>query len=167
MLFVTKSGTRREVRQAIAPMIRIVEMTDGIPADFWDDPEILGFLIGSVGGLIKVLGRDKFKQADIGEITTGVLTDLAGPEKGPIVAKYISDMLQYLPEFQAYSKAGALSVLVAKYGVDSFLQEPVIIEAINALKTMADLGAAGGKPNVTSAIQVKYYYNRVQELNRQ
>ena len=75
MFFVTKNGVRKEVTKGIRPMLRVCEMTGGIPDGFWEDLTILGFLSGTIHGLVRVISSGKYKGADSGEIAIGFFDD--------------------------------------------------------------------------------------------
>jgi hypothetical protein len=168
MLFVTKNGTRKRATDAIRPMIKMVDMTGGIPTGFWEDPVILGFLNGSISGVIHLVSNGKYAGASAGEISIRVFEDLLGAREGMIVSKRNVALLQD-EEYADALKSGYLSVMVAWDGPDKLLDQPIVIQAIERSKTTQAvkdkmLGTTSHQASVASAIQELVYGRRIEEL---
>ncbi len=168
MFFVTKSGTRKRVTEGIRPMIRMVEMTGGIPPSFWNDPIILGFLSGVISGLAQSVSNGKYKGRDTGEITLGVFDDLLGPTDGIAISKRIVALLSD-ESYRNACMAGYLSVMVAQHGPEKVMDQAIVVEAIAHSKelraiTQSITGPISENASVSSAIQDLVYIRRVDTL---
>ncbi len=166
MFFVTKSGVSKEITKMVGPLVYVVDSTGGIPVGFWEDKQILGFITGQIFGLTSVISGNKYKGSDGGEITMDVLDKIC-PGQGLRLSKIATTLFRD-PLFAKSVKAGALSVLVAKYGPSKVLDEPLVQEAIRHSKSLPDMssitGAIPESANLASALQDLFYYRCVDAL---
>lgn len=167
MLFITKGAVRREVTKAVQPLIRMADMRMGLPPSYWDDEQILGFLTGTISGLIHVVGKQKYRGTDSGEVMVGVFEDLLGRSRGLEVSRATASLMLD-PIFAEAMKAGFLSVMVAMHGPEPVNDEPIVKRAKQHAKTMADMSFMTGPQTqaalISSAIQDFAYVQRVLEL---
>ena len=168
MLFVTKSGTCKRVTEAVRPMIRMVEIGGGIPIGFWEDPVILGFLSGSIRGLIECVSNGKNNGNATGEIIVGVFTRILGEQDGMAVSRQNVSLMQN----EAYEKAvmaGFLSAMVARHGPERVMDQEIVIEAVAHSKrlkalTQSIVGTISNEALLSFAIQDLIYNRRVKAL---
>jgi len=171
VLFVTKGGTRRQVTQAVRPMIKAVEMTGGIPSGYWEDPIILGFLSGCIRGLTQLVSNGKYSGGDAGLIAVGVYTDLLGDSDGMAVAGRQAALFHDKVFAEALS-SGFLSVIVARHGPAKVMDQAIVAEAISHSKKMKPAleklsGPTSEATLVSHSIRELTYNRRVEALRSQ
>lgn len=171
MLFITKGGVRKEVVKATKPMLHMAEMTGGLPAGFWTDPIILGFLWGTMNGLVAVIGNQKYSSAEASEISMGAVDDLRGPGLGLATATKAVQLMQAKdPAFEQALKGGYLSVLVAMHGPSKVLDEPIVQAAIRHAAKLPEMSSITGPlseaASISSALSDMFFQKRIWELRR-
>jgi len=144
-----------------------VENTWGIPEGFWENLYILAFLVGCISGHITVACNDKYKGADAGEITIAVLDAIAGSGRGVKLFKIAKTMMQ-VPDFEERWQAGVLTVMVARFGPNAVLDNPIVAAAIKRTATFERaVGSSDGvSMSVAGAIQSHYFDSEVLDLRQ-
>lgn len=91
-----KTATRAAV-EALRPIIGSIQHTHGLPARFWTDPYVLGFMQFTIGWHAKLATNGKITGSELGLALADSLTALSNMN-GPEIVRRISP-LQNDPDF--------------------------------------------------------------------
>ncbi len=165
-------GARRRVTgtttEAALPLVRIVEMTHGLPPGFWDDPYVLGFLHGVIGIFTRMAGGRDFSSEDKGRVLIDTFSNISGQDGMTITRKVLALTQAKDPDYVA-AVHNADKLLSITYGIPGYENDPDVLEASKNAEGLAaisaDLGivSSSDSPNaaITGALQMRLYYDVV------
>lgn len=159
MFFITQGKVRKQAAEAVRPMLRTIDMVGGLPPGFWDDLTATAFLHGCIRAVVGEISNQKYNGKTGVQITLDVLGDLAGQDAGVSVGE-MHALLLNTEAFKEAFQAGVLSVMVAKHGPEKVQDDPIIQRAMLYLIDGEPATAA----SVSAALQVRYFYDRAEDL---
>jgi hypothetical protein len=130
-----------EVIDAVRPTIAMIQNGRGLPAGFWDDDYVLGFLYGQVTACILVFGGMQMKPAEQGAILVASFTALSNMNGLAITrrATKLSEIKD--PTFQQGLQNGMLTVMYRFERVKDEAGDPHIARATEAAKSSSSTPA--------------------------
>ncbi len=86
MIFGSKQNKELagQIAKAVTPMIGYVSNTHGLPAGFWKEPYVLGYMMGQINGWMAVFDGDGLSIADKGRVVVEAFGILSGEKGKPI-----------------------------------------------------------------------------------
>ncbi|WP_395016082.1 hypothetical protein [Dongia sp.] len=156
----TKAAT-----EAVRPLIKLLEITDGLPAGFWEDPYVLGYINGCIGLFAKLVTRGAVKGADMGYVMMDVLSDVSGRNGQEIVRNVIRLQQSKDAEYMR-GIANADKCISVTYGLTDYDQDPDVVEARRRApvirKELSSItGESSENANAGAALQEMLFYDVV------
>lgn len=164
-MFFKKSRATKTAIQAVLPLVRTVEMTGGLPKNFWRDPYVLGFLSTCIGIFAKLATGWKIAGSDLGYVIIGVFDAVAQGEGREIARRITEFQSTNDPDF-ARGVAGADKVISVTYGLPHDETDPDIIKARKLAQIGEDISPSitnisNEMAGVGGALQMLLFYDVV------
>jgi hypothetical protein len=135
---ITDAKTRRvtsEVIDAVRPTIAMIQDGQGLPAGFWQDNYVLGFLYGQVTACMLVFGGTQMKPEDKGSILVEIFSALSNAN-GLATARRATKLTESNDaRFQQAVQNGMLTVMYGFGRVKDEANDPNIARATEAAKS--------------------------------
>lgn len=167
--FKRRKATRTAI-DALAPFIRTLEMTGGLPSGFWRDPFVLGFFQGGIAIFATISSGGKIKGEELGWVVMDVLATLAGAAAMP-AAKLAGELgMAGDAEFTRGATA-ADKIISYAYGQDIYDNDPAVLAAkARQAKLGAGLASITGptteRAQVAGVLQEMLFYADVRKRLR-
>ncbi len=103
------------IAKAVTPMIGYVSNAHGLPAGFWKEPYVLGYMMGQINGWMSVFDGDALSIADKGRVVVETFGTLSGEKGKPISENAMVCAQQEHPDFLRGNQNG---MFLAMYAAD-------------------------------------------------
>ena len=146
------------VTEAVRPSVAAASTRNGVPAGFWDDPFVLGYLMGRINAGMAIEGGESLSVADKGRVVVDCLAALSGA-KGKAISEMA--MVHAQTEQPDFMRANASGMFIALYEAERVPDEdrnPAVAAASQAV------GASGAQPcrrSIADHLAQNYWVNEV------
>ena len=137
MIFGSKQNKEfaDRIAKAVTPMIGYVSNAHGLPAGFWKEPYVLGYMMGQINGWMAVFDGDALSIADKGRIVVETFGILSGEKGKPISESAMVYAQQQQPDFLQGNQNG---MFLAMYAADNVPDADTFEVVVMAKEAAAD-----------------------------
>jgi hypothetical protein len=115
-----------DISNATRQTVSLVESQHGVPAGFWQDSYVLGFLMGQINAFMSVFGGDGLSVADKGRVVVECLGELSGMKGKGISEQSMVFASNEDPDFMRANQNGMFIAMVQAEKLPDAANNPVV-----------------------------------------
>ena len=160
MIFGSKknSSLANDISSATRVTVSMVEGQHGVPAGFWQDSYVLGFLMGQINAFMSVFGGDGLSIADKGRVVVECLGELSGMKGKGLSEQSMVFASTEDPDFMRANQNGMFIAMVQAEKLPDAANNPVVAA------TRHQLDAAGEGTSMADVAQYLAEHHWVGEV---
>lgn len=162
MIFGSKknSALAQDISNEARKAITMVENQHGVPNGFWNDPYVLGFLMGQINIFMSAFGGETLSVADKGNVVVECLGTLSGMKGKSISEQSMVFASSEDPDFMRANQNGMFIAMLQTNRLPDTVNNPVV-EA-----TRQQLEAAGQDCSVSDITRHLTVHHWVGEIRK-
>lgn len=156
MIFGSKKNQSltEEISNATRETLAMVQNQHGVPAGFWQDSYVLGFLMGQINAFMSIFGGETLSVADKGRVVVDCFGELSGMKGKGISEQSMVFASSEDPDFMRANQNGMFIAMVQAEKLPDAANNPVVA----ATRTQLDAAGEGTSMKDVAAFLTKQHW---------